>query len=377
MDLFSQKSWRARLMEGLPDAQDWPHGPEWVATPYQSYAWQKHWSEAFLDEASPVYCVEVFFEEQRVALMPIFLDRTFGFCLAHPLGGQELNCKSFLYFSPIAWDQAPLLPIFETVGRHLRLDGYLFRDQLTEISGFSNPLLSFESHPTPSSCGIVSLANRNYEAFVQANMSKESQRKMRSKRKRLEEAGSVSLLKGGDGIGTIALLDTLDAQKAERARLSGIPNPLSHRRLRFFLERLLQDADAAEHYAFYGLQVGEELVATLLLAKDRQRWSGVLNSITCGPLMKNSPGDFIFLHAIEAAFAAGASVFDFGIGEAHYKDKYADTYEPLYDVYLPLTTKGVLALSCLESLRGLKRHIKQNRHFMAAIERIRRYAIKS
>jgi CelD/BcsL family acetyltransferase involved in cellulose biosynthesis len=63
----------------------------------------------------------------------------------------------------------------------------------------------------------------------------------------------------------------------------------------------------------------------------------------------------------------GLATFDLGIGEAHYKNLFCGDAEPLFNSFLPLTSKGRLLALTLRVGAGAKRAIKQRPSLWALV----------
>lgn len=60
-----------------------------------------------------------------------------------------------------------------------------------------------------------------------------------------------------------------------------------------------------------------------------------------------SPGEFLFFDNIEEACLQGYAVYDFSVGDEHYKRLWCDLEIAQFDVLVPLTAKGRAAAAGL------------------------------
>jgi CelD/BcsL family acetyltransferase involved in cellulose biosynthesis len=159
-----------------------------------------------------------------------------------------------------------------------------------------------------------------------------------------------------------AILSAFFAQKRERFRGTGIPNPFEDGATQRFLRAaclagLDEGRPAVELHA---LAIGERVLAAFGGAVDQTRCCGMFTSFDPDPeVARSSPGELLMLDVIRHQCRQGRRVFDLGVGEARYKNSLCDEVEALVDAMLPVTARGHLYAAALAGCLRLKRTVKR------------------
>ena len=138
--------------------------------------------------------------------------------------------------------------------------------------------------------------------------------------------------------------------------------------MRAFLERACH-AGAIEVHA---LRLSGRVIATYVgLAMDG-RFSALANSYDMDEeIARCSPGDILLRAVMRDLVERGFGYFDLGVGEARYKEAVCDETIALYDLVIPVTTRGALAAPLLRIFLDCKRRVKQTPWLSRLSERAR------
>jgi CelD/BcsL family acetyltransferase involved in cellulose biosynthesis len=164
------------------------------------------------------------------------------------------------------------------------------------------------------------------------------------------------------------IIAALIAQKSALLAAKGAAGIFDAPEMRDFLERACH-AGAMEVQA---LRLSGRVIATYVgLAMDG-RFSALANSYDMeGEIARCSPGDILLRAVMRDLVSRGFSYFDLGVGEARYKEAVCDETIALYDLVMPVTTRGALAAPLLRTLLDGKRRIKQTPWLSHLSERAR------
>jgi CelD/BcsL family acetyltransferase involved in cellulose biosynthesis len=103
------------------------------------------------------------------------------------------------------------------------------------------------------------------------------------------------------------------------------------------------------------------------------RFSALANSYdTDEEIARCSPGDILLRAVMRDLVERGFAYFDLGVGEARYKEAVCDETIALYDLVMPVTTRGALAAPLLRIFLDCKRRVKQTPWLSRLSERARR-----
>ena len=165
------------------------------------------------------------------------------------------------------------------------------------------------------------------------------------------------------------------AQKAQQFAAKGISDDFADPMTQDWLLQLAGAPKTAdtEPLRLFGLKLDDRYVAIWGAGRHGPSVSGMITSFdTEGEIARTSPGELLLEWVIGRLCAEGHHLFDFGVGEAHYKTLWSDTTIPLFDSYLHVSKTGAAITMLLRSKQSAKRMIKQSPRLMALMARARR-----
>ncbi|MHC5653841.1 GNAT family N-acetyltransferase [Stappia sp. ICDLI1TA098] len=212
----------------------------------------------------------------------------------------------------------------------------------------------------------------DFDTLYKARRSSSARKKLRTKERKLAEAGPLTFRRADDLETALAFLDTLIAQRGVRQASQGIPNVFDVPDMRAFLrEQLKRSLEAGDdRFMIYALECGSEVRATYLCGMQYDRFHAYTNSID-EDAAACSPGDLLLNHVIADACALGATCFDFGLGAERYKTAWADK-EVLLDVDVPVTLRGRIMLAAIRQVRSAKRRIRNTPALWQRVRQLRK-----
>jgi CelD/BcsL family acetyltransferase involved in cellulose biosynthesis len=228
--------------------------------------------------------------------------------------------------------------------------------------------------PSPS-FGHKSALARDFGAWLASHYSKDGQKKLRKKARRLNEIGRASHIVAQDEATARAILAAFQRQKEARTQAVGGPNAYeSPETARFFeiaaTKNLPRQAQVVELHA---LMSGERIVATFGGLRQAGRFCGMFISYDIDPeVARCSPGQLLVVETIRDLTARGFSTFDLGVGEGRYKDENCEAEEPLFDAAVAVTATGWAFRAAALLQRRAKRWIKQTPWAWTLADRLRR-----
>jgi CelD/BcsL family acetyltransferase involved in cellulose biosynthesis len=295
--------------------------------------------------------------------------------LAAFLGGKDANFNTGLFRPGIAWrseDVAALLAAAALLARP-RVDAFLFANQPQEWRGTANPLARAPSQPSPS-FAYKSALPRDFAIWRGAHASKDAQKKLRKKVKRLEAMGPLAHRRAADPHEVERFLGAFHAQRRARTRALGIADANESAEAQAFLKRLALCglAEGAPRLELHALFVGDRIVATFGALSAGDRLSGLFISYDCdAEIARSSPGELMVQAVVREAIARGFATFDLGVGEARYKDDACEAEEALFDSAFAFTALGRFAARAFTLKQRAKRRIKRSPRLLALFTRLR------
>ncbi|MBM3607765.1 MAG: GNAT family N-acetyltransferase [Alphaproteobacteria bacterium] len=298
------------------------------------------------------------------ALLPFAMEQAGSLRSVEFLGGRDSNANLGLYAPGAAAGGGEISKWLQLAAAQMpeRPDIFILANQPESWEETPNPLLALPHQSSPSHCYSTALI-ADSEAFHRERLSSDARKKLRWKRKKLEELGPVSLLTARTEEEARRILEAFFAQKLQRFDDKNISSGFDSPQARAFFERCCvshigrRDASVELH----ALLAGERIVATYGGGLHRGRFHCMFNSFDLDPqLSRYSPGDILLSMLIESKCRQGVAMFDLGIGEARYKNTWCDRTEKMFDIILPLTAKGHAWAMAERTKRNLKRAIKQS-----------------
>ena len=127
----------------------------------------------------------------------------------------------------------------------------------------------------------------------------------------------------------------------------------------FIRTACLATRDGGRVIDIHALECDEEVIALFAGVADAGRFSMMFNTYTMSANSKYSPGLILMRTIIDRYAERGVTSLDLGIGSDDYKKMFCKDDEPIFDSFVPLTSRGRLGAMGLSSLAHAKRLVKQ------------------
>jgi CelD/BcsL family acetyltransferase involved in cellulose biosynthesis len=351
-----------------------------LASPYQSY----EFAEAWLQTAgrargiAPMIVVARDGADRVSAVLPLGRMRRGPVRTAEFIGAKDANFKMGLFRPGIEASGEAIADLLRRAARMVtpRVDAFWLTNQPYSWQGVANPMAALPRRPSPS-FGYKTLLDRDFDGWLAAHYTKDAQKKLRKKARRLGEIGRVASVTARDEAEAREILAAFQRQKAARMLAVGAPNAYeSPGTARFFeIAATKNIAGGAQTIELHALKSGERIVATFGGLRQEGRFCGMFISYEMDPeISRCSPGQLLVIETIRDLTARGFTTFDLGVGEGRYKDENCETEEPLFDTAVAVTAKGYGFQAAAMSQRRIKRWIKQTPWAWRFADQLRRRA---
>jgi CelD/BcsL family acetyltransferase involved in cellulose biosynthesis len=351
--------------------------PSAVFSGYRSFDWQSRFHRHLGDGSTPCLAVLADASGTTRAILPFAVEHSALGGVASFIGDKHANFGMGLWQRDFAAGMTgpALMAALKDIARRspARIDLFRLTNQPAVWDGMANPFLGLPHQPSPS-FGYHLALGPDADAVLGRVVSGNSRRKMNKKERNLGEIAPVSFRVASTPEEVERFTDQFLAFKAVRFQALGIANVFDGSAMRDFIigaatDGLRSPTPAIELCA---LMVGDEPLAFFGGAISRNRYSGMFNAMTPGPLMKESPGELLLHHLIRYCCARGLAVFDLGAGEAQYKSNLCDGQDELFDQFVAVTMRGHLAASGLSLAAQAKRRVKQSPRLWSLVTKLRR-----
>jgi CelD/BcsL family acetyltransferase involved in cellulose biosynthesis len=366
------------LVRDIPSIEaEWRRleGREWNSL-NQSLDWCRAWTAAYDHD---LLAVTASVGGRIMFLLPLeIVQDRFGRIAQLP-GGRFNNINTGLFDEALVAPNAAELRQFKA-GLSRALQGIADLAVIDGVplfwKGIRHPLSDLASIENQNHSFQMPLLGTMEASLAQVN-AKARRKKYRVQVRRLEAIGGFDYVVADTAEAQHALLDRFFTQKGERLKAFGLPDVFSSGLTRDFLHRLLDAPQRGEDkpLAMHAIRLKGEHDGHIAAVTGLSRKGGHVlcqfSSIDDSVGADASPGELLFWLTIERSIAAGATLFDFGIGDQPYKRSWCSQETVHHDMLLPVDAKGSVLASLHLAKTGIKTAIKRNQRLYALVQRWR------
>ena len=339
--------------------------------PAQTPSWVTAWSEA---SGADTFIVTAGPKEGPAITLPLEVVRKGPFRIARFMGGSHAAGN----FPPFR--DGPGRLSAEHVTQAVRasrpdVDLVHLERLFRELGGLRSPLAQLPHTESPNIALAVCLEG-GFEALLDRASGKRKRKKHRSQARKFEAAGGVRRIEARTPEDVDAVLARFYEMKADRFRAMGISDVFAPEGVRAFFRRLFVDALAQSPppFVLHGLDVGGKLRAVTGSSRSGDRLVCEFGAIAEDDMAFASPGEFLFYENIREACEQGFDIYDFSVGDEHYKRLWCNIETRHFDIAIPVSTKGHVLAAALGGITAAKRFVKQNRALWSLAKRLRKQA---
>lgn len=336
----------------------------------QTPLWYETWLKTSGESGHIVWLLD---NGHPVAALPLAEVRRNGMSTLQFAGGGHANGN----FCPSARPDlhVPIETLTHTVLRAVPNAAVLSLErQHHALAGQENFLAAAATRSSPNIALAASLAG-GFAGLLERANGKKKAKKRRMQLRRFEEAGGAELKTAA----TIAEIDEIVGaffrMKHARFEKAGIPDVFAEPRIQKFWRDLFVASlsDPTGPFSIEALFVGgtpRAITGSSLLA-DRSICE--FGAIEDDDLTSTSPGEYLAYSNIETACAKGCHFYDFSVGDEAYKRSWCDTEITHFNVIVPLSAMGRMAVFGSNFLVDAKQRVKSNPRLLGVAKALRRF----
>jgi CelD/BcsL family acetyltransferase involved in cellulose biosynthesis len=337
-------------------------------TAFQTFEWLSTWQRyiGVRDRVVPVIVVGRFANGKTAFIAPLAIETRHWAKRLRWLG-QDL-CD---YNAPLlARDFSPRVTRdrFLTIWRELQIklqsdprfrhDWIEFKKMPQTVGAQINPFTFLAVAPNANSAHITQLGD-NWEAFYRAKRSSATRRRDRTKRKHMAEFGEIRFHTVTESDDVKRTLETLWQQKKQIFARKGIADIFARPGYRDFFAAIVSDPNMRHLAHVSRLDIGATCAAANFALTFDGCYYHLLASYCEGQLTRYGPGTLHLRELLAHAIGMKLRLFDFTIGDEHYKLEWSDLRLKLYDYTAAATWRGLPASLASILRQRLKRFVKQ------------------
>ncbi|MET0722192.1 MAG: GNAT family N-acetyltransferase [Tardiphaga sp.] len=348
--------------------------PDNLSTPYQrfdfQFAWQSHIGER--EGLRPFLVIAYDSDEQPLLLLPLGSRQENGVRVAGYFGGKHATFNMPLWRRDFATSAGPadMDALLHGIRAHVeKVDVLSMVRQPRHWLGIANPMALLPTQSSTNDCPVLRMAPG---APATDRISNSFRKRLKSKEKKYEAVPGYRYLFATSDADITRVLDAFFAIKPLRMAEQNLPNVFAEPGIEQFIRgACLAKRDGGRIIDVHALECDEEVIAMFAGVADASRYSMMFNTYTLSANSKYSPGLILMRTIIDHYATRGITSLDLGIGSDDYKKMFCKDDEPIFDSFVPLTTRGRLGALGLSCFARAKRLVKQTPALLQVAQKLR------
>jgi len=348
--------------------------PDNLSTPYQRFdfqlAWQSHIGEH--EGLRPFIVIAYDSADQPLLLLPLGSRQENGVRVAGYFGGKHVTFNMPLWRRDFAASAGPadMDALLHGIRAHAgKVDVLSLVRQPRHWLGIANPMALLPTQPSTNDCPVLRMVPG---AAPTDRISNSFRKRLKSKEKKYEALPGYRYLFATSDADITRVLDAFFAIKPLRMAEQKLPNVFAEPGVEQFIRSAcMATRDGGRIIDIHAIECDEEVIAMFAGASDAGRFSMMFNTYTMSANSKYSPGLILMRTIIDHYATRGITSLDLGIGSDDYKKMFCKDDEPIFDSFVPLTTRGRLGAIGLSSFARAKRLVKQTPALLQMAQKLR------
>jgi CelD/BcsL family acetyltransferase involved in cellulose biosynthesis len=344
-----------------------------LATPYQRFdllaAWQREVGPR--EAALPLIVTAHDADGRPLLLLPLSIRRQRGIRIASFMGGKHANFNMGLWDSDFAREAtaADLAALLSGLRAKDAADMLALTQQPKHWQDFLNPLAMLPRQRSVNDCPVLHMVPGDPPTNWISNSFR---RRLKSKERKLQSTGYRHHI-AADDADIERLLNWFFHVKPMRMAEQKLPDVFAEPGVEDFVRKACHAAlsDGGHAIDVHALECDDEVIAIFAGVADGYRFSMMFNTYTMSARARYSPGLILMRYIIDHYGERGYRALDLGIGSDDYKRQFCKGDEPIFDSFVPLTSRGRIAAAVMSGLGRAKRLVKHNQVLLHLAQRLR------
>jgi CelD/BcsL family acetyltransferase involved in cellulose biosynthesis len=367
VDIFSDPGQAETIWRSLEDRRPF-------STAYQRFdflaAWQLQVGKR--ENVQPFIVVARDVERRPLLLLPLALRHEHAVRAAAFMGGKHATFNMPLWDGEFAASATAgdLEALISGIRAHSQADVLALHQQPMRWRDFPNPMAALPRQASVNDCPLMTMAPG---ADPTALISHSMRRRLRSKERKLQTLDGYRYIAASTDREITRLLDAFFRIKPLRMAEQKLPNVFAEAGVEDFIRGACLKPVAGGGHAIdiHALECEAEVIALFAGVADGNRFSMMFNTYTLSENSRHSPGLILMRNIIDHYAGQGYRALDLGIGSDEYKRLFCKDDEPIFDCFIPLTSRGKLAAAAMSGLNRAKHLVKHNPALLQMAQRLR------
>ena len=349
-----------------------------LASPYQRFGMLSAWqSEVGNRESAEPFIVTAHDADGRpLVLLPLVLRIRRGVRIASFMGGKHTTFNMALWDLDFAREAtaADLADLLSALRAKAAADVLALTQQPEHWQDHLNPFAMLPRQRSVNDCPVMTMAPGDPP---ENRISKSFRGRLKGKERKLQGPGYRYHMASTDA-DIERLLNWFFHVKPMRMAEQKLPDVFAEPGVQQFVRAACHAQLPGGGHAIdiHALECDDEVIAIFAGVADGHRFSMMFNTYTMSARSRYSPGLILMRNIIDHYAGNGYRALDLGIGSDDYKRLFCKGDEPIFDSFVPLTSRGRIAAIAMSGFNRVKRQVKHNRVLLDLAQRLR-HATKS
>src|SRR5882757_9573493 len=343
-------------------------------TPFQRFdfvaAWQRNVGTH--EGLTPFVVIAYDAEHRPLMLLPLALKHVYGARCASFMGGKHSTFNMALWDKDFAATatKTDLEGLIAALSERHEADVLALHQQPLHWRGLPNPIALLPHQPSANDLPLLKMEPG---AAPTTLVSKSFRQRLKGKERKLQPLAGYRYHVATTDADITRLLDWFFRVKPLRMAEQKLPNVFAEPGVEDFIRNacMTRLANGGRAIDIHTLDCDEEVIAIFAGVADGHRFSMMFNTYTMSANSKFSPGLILMRDIIDHFAAQDYRAFDLGIGSDEYKRLFCKSDEPIFDSFIPLSSRGKMAAAAMSGLNRTKRMVKHNPALLEMAQKLR------
>jgi CelD/BcsL family acetyltransferase involved in cellulose biosynthesis len=367
VDIFSDLGQAETIWRSLEDRRP-------LSTAYQRFDFLAAWQlqVGAHENVQPFIVVARDVERRPLLLLPLALRHEHGVRAAAFMGGKHATFNMALWDGEFAAGATvrDLEALISGIRAFSQVDVLALQQQPMRWRDLPNPMAMLPRQASVNDCPLMTMPPGADPAVLISNSMR---RRLRSKERKLQTLAGYRHSVASTDREITRLLDAFFRIKPLRMAEQKLPNVFAEAGVEDFIRTACLNPVAGGGHAIdiHALECEAEVIALFAGVADGNRFSMMFNTYTLSENSRHSPGLILMRNIIDHYAGQGYRALDLGIGSDEYKRLFCKDDEPIFDCFIPLTSRGKLAAAAMSGLNRAKHLVKHNPGLLQMAQRLR------
>jgi CelD/BcsL family acetyltransferase involved in cellulose biosynthesis len=344
------------------------------STPYQRFDFLGPWQQQVAKHGNVLPFIVIAYDAERrpLLLLPLALNHTHGVRSACFMGGKHATFNMALWDSDFAAaaTAADLDALISGIRQLSSADVLALTQQPLRWRDLPNPMALLASQASANDCPLLTMVPG---AAPETLISNSFRRRLKGKERKLQMLPGYRFHVAASEADVKRLLDWFLSIKPLRMAEQKLPNVFAEPGVEDFIRSacMAKLAGGGHVIDIHALECADEVIAIFAGVADGYRFSMMFNTYTMSGNSRYSPGLILMRNIIDHYAARGYRALDFGIGSDDYKRLFCKSDEPIFDSFIPLSSRGRVAASAMSGINRAKRLVKHNQALFHMAQKLR------